>query len=249
MFPLFLTGIALTIGLFLLVHSFIHADPRVVARALRYTGIGVGTVVVIFLAITGRLGIALAIGISLLPVFLRRRLFGFRPRMVGGGAGQVSTIETQFLRMTLDHETNIMEGEVLHGPFQGRRLGEMALPELLHLLEECRNADVQSATVLETYLDRTRPENWREAAAGDGPGNGTSGSGGGGSSSGGSGAFGEGVMSREEAWRILDLEPGAAPEAIKEAHRRLMLKLHPDQGGSTYLAAKINQAKDLLLRT
>lgn len=248
MFPLFLTGIALTIGLFLLVHSFIHADPRAVAKTLRYAGIGVGTVVVVFLAITGRLGIALAIGVSLLPVILRRRLFGFRPRMVGG-AGQVSGIETQFLRMTLDHETNVMEGEVLRGPFQGRQLGAMSLTELLHLLEECRNVDAQSATVLETYLDRTRPENWREAANG-GAGNGTAG--GAGSSeqrAGGSAAFGEGVMTREEAYRILDLEPGAAPEAIKEAHRRLMLKLHPDQGGSTYLAAKINQAKDLLLRT
>ena len=54
-------------------------------------------------------------------------------------------------------------------------------------------------------------------------------------------------MSRDEALRILGLESGASPDEIKSAYHRLMAALHPDKGGSTYLAAKLNEAKDRLL--
>ena len=147
-----------------------------------------------------------------------------------------------FLRMWLDHDSGAMSGQVLRGGFEGRMLDDLSLSELLILLDECRSGDQQSAVVLEAYLDRTQPDDWRNAGAGGGNTGSHAGGGSGGRTS-------SGAMTREEAYEILGLQPGATAEEIKEAHKRLMLKMHPDQGGSTYLAAKINQAKDLLMRS
>ena len=139
--------------------------------------------------------------------------------------------------MVLDHATGAMDGTVLEGPRQGKRLSELPLDALLDLLAVCYREDGQSAAVLEAYLDRSY-EDWREqAGVGDAePGSGPA-------------AAGGGEMTRGEAYAVLGLQPGASNQEIRDAHRHLMQKLHPDRGGSTYLAAKINQAKDLLLET
>ncbi len=56
-----------------------------------------------------------------------------------------------------------------------------------------------------------------------------------------------GTMTVDEAWQVLGLQPGADAAAIRAAHRRLMRGAHPDSGGSDWLAARINQARDILL--
>ena len=132
--------------------------------------------------------------------------------------------------MSLNHDTGEMNGEVLQGRFRGRNLDTLSKEELMELLRECRAQDDQSASVLEAYLDRMHGDDWRDEADARSDG-GTA----------------TGTMTQEEAYEVLGLERGATREQIVEAHRHLMQKLHPDRGGSTYLAAKINQAKDLLL--
>jgi DnaJ-domain-containing protein 1 len=126
----------------------------------------------------------------------------------------------------------------LRGRFAGMRLDELGAADLLALLRECRAEDEEGARLLEAYLDRIHPE-WREELAGERAGGGGSGAG--------ARSTSGGDMSVEEAYAILGLSAGADAEAIKEAHRRLMVKLHPDHGGSDYLATKINRARDVLL--
>jgi hypothetical protein len=243
MLPFFVLGIALFIGGYLLVRAFADADPRMLARGIRWFLVVVCVVALVVMTVTGRLGLAVAMAAFLFPLFTRWRAVVSRLKAAAGPAqGQTSSIRTRFLHMHLDHDTGAMWGDVVQGPHAGRTLDQMSTEEIRDLLETCRTADPQSVAVLEAYLDRNRPD-WRDAGAG---GNAEQEAAGGDRRADGR-HRGSSAMTREEAYEILGLEPEAPPEAIKEAHRRLMLKLHPDQGGSTYLAAKINQAKDILL--
>lgn len=242
----FVLGIALLVALLFLGRWFVEAEPRKIAAILKWGGLGVVAVGASLLLFSGRIGLILL----LVPIafWLRRLLERFKAAQ-GPSAGQASEVRTRFLRMRLDHDSGGMDGEVLDGRYSGQLLSQLSLPELLDLLQDYQIADSQSASVLEAYLDRTQPD-WRGAAqagghydAGEGQTQGA-----GSRDTGGRGPAGAGAMSREEALEILGLEEGADPEAIREAHRHLMQKLHPDHGGSNYLAAKLNQAKDLLLR-
>jgi hypothetical protein len=211
---------------------FVNADPARLARGLKVTGIVIAVAAVATLAISGRLAAILMPLAMLMPLLIRVRslLDRYRPP----AAGQTSTVATAFLRMTLDHDTGSMEGTILRGRFAGMRLDELGAADLLALLRECRAEDEEGARLLEAYLDRVQPQ-WREELAGERAG-------------GGAGARStSGDMSVDEAYAILGLSAGADAEAIKEAHRRLMVKLHPDHGGSDYLATKINRARDVLL--
>jgi hypothetical protein len=234
-----LGGFAILGGLLMLVYLFVNADPARLARNLKWTGISIAGVAVVALVLLppAREIAALLLPLAMAtPLLARVRSVLDRYRTPAGG--QTSTVATAFLRMTLDHDTGTMEGTILRGQFAGMRLDELGPAELLALLRECRAEDDEGARLLEAYLDRVRPD-WRDELAGSGAGAGAGGSGGARPVS--------GDMTVEEAYAILGLSPGADAEAIREAHRRLMVKLHPDHGGSDYLATKINRARDLLL--
>jgi len=171
----------------------------------------------------------------------------------GNGRGRRSSIRTRYLEMSLDHDSGDMDGEVREGPFHGRRLSELRLAQLLRMLELYQESDEQSAAVLTAFLEREHPD-WREQASASSAdwdadeGQGASGSGSRDERGRGNGASAAArAMTREDALAILGLESGAEPDQIRAAHRRLMQKLHPDRGGSDYLAAQINAAKALLL--
>lgn len=149
----------------------------------------------------------------------------------GAGAWQ-SMLRTSALEVQLDPATGRMRGRVLVGRLAGRPLAEIAVPDLLALRQE---VDPQSRLLLEAYLDRRSP-GWRvdfQQDAAGGPRE--------------RDRSRSGAMTKEEAYQVLGVQPGAAADDVRRAHRALIKKLHPDQGGSTYLAARVNEAKDVLL--
>ncbi len=249
------------VGLILLLlgaRGFVNADPKFLARLLKIGGAVICGGLAVFFLIRGRIDMAMMLGAvaaaalgylprSLLPfggLFGGRGLgSGWQRARTGqddldgrgtGSSGQQSTVETGWLRMQLDHATGRMDGDVLQGRHAGRRLSSLGFEELILLLRDCQSHDNQAAALLEAYLDRSIGEDWRERAATGQPGDAAS-------------PAAQGAMTREQAWEVLGLQPGAPDTEIRAAHRRLMKKFHPDQGGSTYLAAQINRAKDLLL--
>ena len=166
----------------------------------------------------------------------RRAARRFGAGAAAGEAGGESRVETATLEMRLDHATGQMSGRVRGGPRAGRELAELPRAELLALLAECRAGDPDSVPLLEAWLDRADPE-WREADGYDGGhAEGARGS-----------AAGGGPMTRQEALSVLGLAEGATEAEIKAAHRRLMRAAHPDSGGSDWMAARLNEARDALL--
>ena len=145
-------------------------------------------------------------------------------------SGQTSTIRTEFLEMVLDHDSGEMAGMVLRGQHKDKLLNDMTLETLLSLMIECQ-ADSDSQQVLEAYLDRHQ-ENWREQAS---------------ATSRVPPSDAEAPMTRQLALEILGLTDAASEADIIHAHREMMRRLHPDRGGSDYLAKKINAAKDYLI--
>lgn len=233
----FLLGLAFLLLSLYAARTLLGADPKTLARVVRKLGGAALIAVAVVLLLRGALIAAVPlglIGLSLLGYGLRLP-GGFGS--IGGGsrrAGQRSRVRTAFIDMMLDHDTGKMDGRVIAGRFEGKLLSSLGLAELLDVWRECRGRDAQSARLLEAYLDHRMPE-WRRTA-------------GGGAAGGGGQARNEGRMSAEEAYEILGLAPGASASDVRRAHRDLMKKLHPDRGGSNYIAAKINQAKDVLLR-
>jgi hypothetical protein len=220
----------------ILVRWFVTADPSDLVRVLRWLGILAGIALVGFLVARGLWGALFPLFFFGLMYFRRmaqRKAFS-RPSSPADQTftGRSSEVRTATLRMQLDHDSGDLDGEVLRGRYAGQNLGTLSEADLLVLLDECGQDDPESAQLLETYLDRRLGPDWRSEYEG---------------ASSNEAHSHTGVMSRDEAFSILGLEPGASDSEIRDAHHRLMKRVHPDQGGSTFLATKINQAKDLLL--
>lgn len=214
---------------------FLRANPSTLARLLRpilvvLGMIGVGGLLIFGIRFVPSMlpelsGLAGVVITALIARAVRRRSSG---GFSSPGAGQRTEVRTAFLQAWIDHGTGDVGGTVLSGRFVGRVLDSLADGELLDLHAECA-ADPDSLKVLEAYLDRRLGADWRAAHR---PPPSVSRTG----------------MSRDEALAVLGLAEGVTSDEIRAAHRRLIQRVHPDAGGSADLAARINQAKDVLLK-
>jgi hypothetical protein len=230
----------LIIGLILLfllvqgIKQFARMDARQAARLVRHGGGVLGMIGALFLLLRGRIGLAAALA-NVVANFAGWRTTtgaGSSPfRNVGAGArpGRASTARSAMIEMRLDHSSGAMTGRVLAGAYAGRGVESLSRPELLSLRQELQRDDPDGVNLLEAYLDR-RFAGWREADEGQRQ------------------RRGGGAMSRREALEVLGLAEGASAADVIRAHRALMKKFHPDHGGSTTLAARVNQAKDVLMQ-
>jgi hypothetical protein len=231
-----LLGLLTLFGLVLLLRTYASASPASLTRAVRRTAIVSAILGAMLLLLRLPLGFML-VGIgAILPLTLRWRAlwpdFGARPNQP---RGKSSRIDTKYLRMALDHDSGALDGLVLAGRHRDQLLSKLTLEQLLEVRAECIADDPQGVPLIEAYLDRIHGATWREKGSSRQSSDDTS------------PRRASTVMTREEAFAVLGLQTTANDAEIRETHHRLMMKLHPDHGGSDYLAAKINQARDVLL--
>lgn len=238
-------GIALFVAAIAAGRWFVNTNPARLAKLIRSGGSMALVLVGVLLIVRGQIflgGSLVMAGLGRLAA--HRPVGGFGGGFGGGwGAGnaqprpgQQSAVRTARLEATLDHDSGEMEVEVLAGRYEGQRFSELSVEDVINVWDDCADCS-ESRLIVEAYLDRRAPE-WREDVEMDGDGgSGRTG-----------GAGGGGAMTEKDAYEILGLEPGASEAEIRASHRRLMKQMHPDQGGSTFFAAKLNEAKDILLR-
>ena len=235
-----LAGACVLAGLWWLMKFAARANPAAVARMVKRVGGGAALLVAGLLLLRGRIDMAVLVGTAGGWLLGWGGLPGLSmpswARSVGSGKppkpGATSRVRSATIEMELDHDTGAIRGTVLAGRHAGAALDALAEEALTDLRGECLAADPDGAHLLEAYLDR-RFASWRERAERHAdPGRRTDPQG--------------GAMTEEEAYQVLGLQRGAGLDEVRRAHRTLMKKLHPDQGGSDYLAARVNAAKDLL---
>ena len=226
----FVIVLVIAFGGYWIIRTFARATPGQI-KGLSGMLAGVGLIAIAgFLTLRGGIEVAIPMFVMGLGLLGKQAIFPNGFPWNNKTAGQKSRVTTSLISMELDHDTGDIDGEVLSGPLKRRALSSLSDKELQSLLRLCGNATDRSRSLLESWLDRNKP-NWRQdwdSVA--------------------SKKSSEGArMSREEALAVLSLKPGASAGEIRAAHRRLMKNFHPDHGGSDYIAAKINQAKDVLL--
>lgn len=237
MAPILLLIIALITTL--LAYKWIKKQPP--NKRWQWMALLIGIVLLVMVA-TGRMHWLFALFGAMVPAL--QRLFSlamYYPSMQRAfrsfkgnqpSSGNTSEVETTYLKMQLDHDSGDLSGSVKTGTFEGQELATLSLEQLLILYKEYCQLDEDSRLLLQNYIDRTHGTDWHDdqeptdnAEAGI-----------------------SSNLTEDEAYAILGLESGADKDAIIDAHKSLIQKIHPDRGGSSYLATKINQAKNLLLK-
>lgn len=237
MAPILLLIIALIASL--LAYKWIKKQPP--NKRWQWMVLLVGIVLLVMVA-TGRMHWLFALIGAMVPAL--QRLFSlamYLPSMQRAfrtfsgnkpSSGNTSEVETNFLKMQLDHDSGDLTGTIKAGTFSGQDLASLSLEQLLILYKEYCQLDEDSKLLLQNYIDRVHGTDWHSEQEQT---NNTE-----------SGISSD--LSEDEAYAILGLESGADKQAIINAHKSLIQKIHPDRGGSSYLATKINQAKNLLLK-
>ena len=226
-----------------MLREFLRASPAAMARRMKQGGGFVALALALLLLMRGQIDVA--IGLAGVGFWLtsgkRTPDWGslFRSGRPRRASRRVSRVRSRLIEMELDHESGVMRGGVLDGALAGRGLEELGQFQLSALHGLCVTEDPEGARLLEAYFDRRFP-GWREADQGQGDTRRANGAG---------GAAGRAAgMSENEAYKLLGLSQGASRDEIARAHRTLMKKFHPDHGGSTDVAARVNEAKDVLMR-
>jgi hypothetical protein len=230
--PTLIFGVLILVAALWVLGVVSKVDPKIGARVLKAGGGIVALGLAVFLGLRGEVWIAIPLGgfgLGLLG-WLPFGPAGFSAR-TQKSSGKVSQVRSAYFEMELDHDSGQMRGRIIAGRHQGAALESLDVKTLAAMLGEI---DEESRALLVAYLDRRDPS-WSEHAQGD--------------AAAGRAAPSGGKMSEQEAYQILGVEAGASAGDIRRAHRALMKKFHPDQGGSTYLAARINEAKEVLMRS
>lgn len=229
MLAYFIIGIAVLAALIIGGNAIANADPKKLLRAFRIAFAIIFAALAAFFAYTGRFQFAPPLALAAIFLLKRNPLFG----RSAPSSGQQSDVKTDWLHATLDHDSGDMDAIILKGEFEGRKLSDLSHDQLRTLYEMLKD-DEQNAAILMTFMERNfsgsseNQENGNKQRSNDSSQSG---------------------MSQSEAFEILELQPGSSDIEIKAAHKKLMKKFHPDHNGSAYMAAKLNQAKDILLKS
>ena len=235
--PRIILLLVIAVTLIVLIRRAQRQPPHKRRAAYLQIILGAAVVGVIILTLMGKmhwLGAAitglLVVARQMLPLLIRLLpMLGSLRSQAQNGSKQ-SEVSSRLLKMTLDHDSGDLSGVVLEGPFRDWLLEELDRQQLDELLVFCQREDADSAQLLVSYLEQRFPDDAGTHEHGDAH-TGQSPTG----------------LTRAEALSLLGLQEGATQDDILAAHRALIQKVHPDRGGSDYLAAKINEAKDFLL--
>jgi hypothetical protein len=253
--PEILLGAAILIGALVLLRLFVTANPSTLVKAIRYAGVVVLVLAAALLVYLREIGYAFIVAGMAWGLYTNGHIwpaFNFGPfgmfrygatagrRRRSGSkgssqSGQTSRVATDWVEIELDHDTGEMQGNVLKGRFASKPLAALSPDDLVALYGEAGTADGETARLLEAYLDRRLGAEWRlkqqeQPKSDEKPR-----------------SRRDSAMSRDEAYSVLGLKPGASEDEVRAAHKKLMMQNHPDKGGTDYLASKINEAKDVLL--